>query len=181
MILCPKQTFLCWYELLPFVTTILRCHNKSLGGAVPTFLQFVVQEYTSMKFHRKYLLLNTKKIVWKWHFSRLQWVNWDDYGACLYWMYMYCIVVCHQVICLLPTVFCCSSLLYFFIFWAFICLGKVWANERRRYLCNVFSHWLSPCSCGLTHYMKTHPGDDHFKQLFPPPKWKTFLLYFHEI
>ena len=30
-----------------------------------------------------------------------------------------------------------------FIFYP--CLSKVLANERRRYICNVFSHWLRPC------------------------------------
>ena len=30
--------------------------------------------------------------------------------------------------------------------WAhFLCLNKVSANERRRYICNVFSHWLRSC------------------------------------
>ena len=28
----------------------------------------------------------------------------------------------------------------------YLWLSKVLANERRRYLCNVFSHWLRPCS-----------------------------------
>ena len=28
----------------------------------------------------------------------------------------------------------------------FPCLNKILANERRRYLCNAFSHWLRPCS-----------------------------------
>ena len=42
----------------------------------------------------------------------------------------------------------------FFNLW----LSKVSANERRRYRCNVFSHWLRPCSVGdgkvviLTHW-----------------------------
>ena len=28
----------------------------------------------------------------------------------------------------------------------YLWLSKVSANERRRYICNVFSHWLRPCS-----------------------------------
>ena len=27
----------------------------------------------------------------------------------------------------------------------YLSLSKVLANERRRYMCNVFSHWLRPC------------------------------------
>ena len=41
--------------------------------------------------------------------------------------------------------------------WLTGAIGKVLANERRRYLRNVFSHWLRPCLDGMGLERDRHP------------------------
>ena len=44
---------------------------------------------------------------------------------------------------------------------SFLCLGNGLANEGRRYLCNVFSYWLRPCSRHVIRQNKEYQNVFH--------------------
>ena len=52
-------------------------------------------------------------------------------------------------------------------------VSRVLANERRRYICNVFSHWPRPCSRDLSSYINKNDFDARHRW-----KWKNVTLLF---